>query len=164
MSGGGTVLKTMNISESVKIILLVATIIVVCVLCAVGFKLTNSGKSSIGSASGQLSGMVSDYSDIDVSLYEGSIIKGSEVVSIIKKVTDERDYLSLEVATLDGATMAYNHRFDYEELTLTEEGADKEPPKDNSQYGYINTSANFLGSYYRDKNGNIVCLRFEQQK
>ena len=157
-------MKTMNISESVKIILLVATVIIVCVFCAVGFKLANSGKSSLGSASEQLSSMASDYSDIDVSLYEGSIIKGSEVVSIIKKVAGERDYLSLEVATLDGATIAYNHRFDYEELTLTEEGTEKVPPEKNSQYGYINTSANFLGSSYRDKNGNIVCLRFEQQK
>ena len=156
-------MKTMNLSESVKITLLVATVIIVCVLCAAGFKIVNSGQTGINSGTGQLSGMESNYSDINISLYDGSIIKGSEVVSLIKKVSEEADYLALEVATLDGATRAYNYRFDYEALTLSE-GADLEPPKDNAQFGFINTAANFLGTSYTDENGNIVCLRFQQQK
>lgn len=157
-------MKTMNLSESAKIILLVAAVIMVCVLCALGFKMVNSGKTSVNSATGQFSGMVTNYSDINVSLYDGSIIKGSEVVSLVKKVSEEDDYLALEVATLDGATRAYHYRFDYEELTLSQDGTELEPPEDNSQYGYINMAANFLGSSYTDKNGNIVCIRFQQQK
>lgn len=157
-------MRTMNLSESVKITLLVASVILVCVLCAIGFKLTSSGTSGITSTTGQFSGMEANYSNMNVALYDGSIIKGSEVVSLIKRVTEEADYLALEVATLDGSTRAYNYRFDYEALILSEVGAVLEPPKDNSQFGYINKAANFLGTSYTDKNGNIVCLRFQQQK
>ncbi|HHV13695.1 MAG TPA: hypothetical protein GXX75_25850 [Clostridiales bacterium] len=157
-------MKNMNLNESVRILLLVASVIIICILCATGLKLTKAGQSGVGSAAGQLTGMVSDYSDIDVSLYDGSIIKGSEVASLIKKAAGEGDCLAIEVLTLDGSTRAYNYRFDYGSLTVTQEGVETEPPKDNSQYGYINAAANFLGASYRNENGNIVCLRFEQQK
>ncbi len=154
-------MKTMNLGESVKITLLIATLILVCILCAIGFRLASAGKSEINTATGQFSVMESNYSNLNVSLYDGSIIKGSEIVSLIRQVS-KVDYLTLEVATLDGSTRAYNYRFNYETLLLSEEGADLEPPKDNSQLGYINEAANFLGATYEDENGNIVCLRFQQ--
>ncbi len=164
MKGTGVTVKNMNLTDSAKIILLAASAMIAILVCGTCFKITGTGRAGINTASGQITSMASDYSDLDLSLYEGSLIKGSEVVSLIKKAAGEDDYLAIEVATLDGSTRAYNYRFDYGKLTLSKDGADLEPVADHSQYGYINRAANYLGASYLDGNGNIVCLRFEQQK
>lgn len=157
-------MKTQIISESVRLLLLGGTVIMICVLCAVGFKVTNSGKAGSDTASKQIVTMQPVTEDLNVSVYEDSIIKGSEVESLVKKVVEAKYYLALEVATLDGATLAYNYRFDPKELTLSQAGAEKELPVDKARYGYVNISANFKTSIFYDNNGNMICLRFDQQK
>lgn len=157
-------MKTQNISESVRLLLMGGTVIMVCVLCAVGFKVMDSGKAGSNTASKQLTAMQPVTEDLNVSVYEDSIIKGSEVESLVKKVVEAKYYLALEVATLDGATLAYNYRFDPNHLIISQSGAETELPADKSSYGYVNTSANFKISIFYDKNNNMICLRFDQQK
>lgn len=156
-------MKTTNISEATKIIILVATVIVVCILCAVGFKVTNSGKAGANTATDQFNGITSEYADVEAALYDNSIILGSEVVNLIKKIVENEYYISIEVATLDGSTRSYNYIYDHESADMTKIGADTKVPEHKSEYAYINSMAEFLGSVYQDSNDNIVCIRFEQQ-
>lgn len=165
-----TLLKTNHIADSTKIILLVATVIVVCLLCITGFKLVNEGKSSVTTNSNKLKEMSVKYTDVDLSLYEGSLIHGSELVSLIKSVIDENQYLAIEVKNLSGDFTTYNYVYlvDDESKRLEKQGAHdqlprKEVPKHKQEYGYINPMALFLGSTFQDSNGSIVCIHFEQQ-
>lgn len=156
-------MKTNHMNEVTKILILVATVIVVCVIVASGFKLLNDGKSNVKDKSNQMSRMVSDYNGIDLSLYDGSFILGSELVQVIEKTISENKYLSIEVVTLDGATIAYHYVFNPSDKVLVEEGAIDEIPSKPYQYAYINHMAKFLGETKKDGNENIICLRFEQQ-
>jgi hypothetical protein len=109
-----------NLSEAVKILIFAATVIVVCVLCAIGFKTSKEGKSATTAGTQQLNDMESEYSNVDLSVYEGNTILGSELVNLIKKVIDEKDYISIVVWTLASSRTDYNYAFDDETKTLTE--------------------------------------------
>ena len=154
-------MKLNFISDGVKIIIFAATIIVVCVLCAIGFKTANEGKSLVSSGTSQFSDMASEYSNVDKSVYDGNTILGSELVSLIKKAIEKGDYLSIVVKTLESYRTDYNYVYDDATKTLTVVGT-KDLETSKAQGAYINTSAQFEGSAIKDENNNIICLRFEQ--
>ena len=104
-------MKTGNISDATKVLILVATVIVVCVLCAIGFKMTNEGKSAINSSTSNLNNMTSQYQDIDKAIYDGATVQGSEVVNLIKKVLGSEEYLAIRVSTKANANRDYNYSF-----------------------------------------------------
>lgn len=163
-------MTTNKLNDATKIFILVATVIVVCVLCAVGFKMVNEGKSSVSASTNNLNKMSSQYMDIDLSLYNGSLVAGSEVSSLINSAITNNDYLAIEVITLDKAHITYNYAYivNDNEKGLEDKGSEgqiprKDVPTEKGAYGYINPMALFLGTTYEDSNKNIVCIRFEQQ-
>ncbi len=161
-------MKLNHMTDVTKILILVATIIVVCILCALGFKIVNEGKSAATTNTNNLNRMSSQYQDIDTSLYNGSIIPGSELISLIKKTVEGKRYLCIEVITSDGASKDYNYFYDSENLTLSQSRNQGQtyletPQEEKSQSGYINSMATFLGETLKDKNESIICIRFKQQ-
>lgn len=167
-------MKLTNLSEAVKILIFAATVIVVCVLCAIGFKTTNEGKSVVSSGTSQLNSMSSEYQDVNISIYDGSTILGSELTSMIKKAIEKDEYISIVVKTLANRTgVAYNYN-----LVTTEAAGSRTysisstgTPNplnsiiiDKSSFDYINPSAQFLGTVYKDINNNVICILFEQQE
>lgn len=163
-------MKLSFLSDASKILIFAATIIVVCVLCAIGFKTANEGKSIVSSGTSQLNGMSSEYQDVNKSIYDGSTILGSELVSLIKKTIEKEEYLSIVVQTLSGDTIThynYSHQVSSEGVhTITDKGtpAPRKQVTDNkADANYINPSAQFLGTVYKDENNNVICILFEQQ-
>lgn len=156
-------MRMINLSEAVKVLIFASTVIVVCVLCALGFRTTKEGKSAATSATAQLNSMESEYSNVDLSVYDGNTILGSELLNLIKRVIGERDYISIVVWTLAGSRTDYNYVFDDEAKRLTQEGT-TEIEKSKAQSAYINRGAQFMGKAIRDENYNIICLYFEQMR
>lgn len=156
-------MRGMFISEAVKILLMVATVLMVCVLCTMGYKMINDGKSTTTATTNQLTEMINQYSDVELKLFDGSTVPGSEVRSLIKKMVDNDYFVSIEVVTLDGASKSYNYLYDHYDFNMKREGADKEAPSERYEYAYINEMANFHCTTHKGVNGRIVCLRFEQK-
>jgi hypothetical protein len=154
-------------SDASKILIFAATIIVVCVLCAIGFKTANEGKSIVSSGTSQLNAMSSEYQDINKSIYDGSTILGSELVNMIKKTIEKEEYLSIVVKTLaNSAGKHYNylHSETDGEHSISETGTiSKTVPDDKDSDDFINPSAQFLGTVYKDPNNNVICIVFDQQ-
>lgn len=149
------------ISDVVKIFIFAATIIIICVLCAVGFKAAQEGKSATTAGTEQLNAMTSEYSNVDISVYDGNTILGSELVNLIKKTIDNKDYLSIVVRTLGSSRTDYNYVYDDVTNSLTGEGT-KVIEKSKAQTAYINKGSQFMGSVIKDQNNNIICIWFEQ--
>jgi hypothetical protein len=146
-----------------KIFIFAASIIIVCLICAVGFKTANEGKSAVTAGIGQINSMDAKYSNIDKSVYDGCTILGSELINLIKKTIEKNEYLSIVVKTLESSRTDYNYAFDIETGKLTDTGTYKlETSK--AQGAYINQGAQFMGTVYRDANDNIICIWFEQLK
>lgn len=149
------------ISDVIKIIIFATTIIVVCVLCSLGFRTAKEGTSAATSVTSRLNTIASEYSSIDKSVYDGCTILGSELVHLIKKSIEEEEYLAIVVRTLESSRTDYNYVYDVETNALIEEGT--KVIEDSKAYGsYINRSAQFLGTVKADKNNNIICIWFEQ--
>lgn len=162
-----------RISDATKIIIFAATIIVVCVLCALGFKMANEGKAAVASGTNKFNNMASKQDDTELSAYDGTSLLGSQLVDLIKKTIDDGDCLSIEVITLSG-TACYNY-------TISGAGTDTDPykiteitnkvyapnttdPDDKNNPNYINPSSEFMGNAKKDINGNIIALSFKQLK
>lgn len=160
------------ISDVTKIIIFAATIIVVCVLCAIGFKTANEGKSAVNAGTTQINSMASEYQDINKSIYDGATILGSELVNLINGVVQKNDVLAVHVLTLANSTGTptwnyYNRKFDKgtKEIAVSPSPSPSTSvPMAKSEKAYINPTASFLGAVYKDKNSNIVCIEFTQQK
>lgn len=156
-------MKINNLTEAVKILIFAATVIVICVLCAINFKTSKEGKSSATASSEQLNAMMSEYSNVDLSIYDADTILGSELVNLIKNTIDKKDYISIVVWTLASSRTDYNYIFDDTTKRLTEAGTTRiETSK--AQAAYINRGAQFQGTAIKDENNNIICLYFEQME
>lgn len=169
-------MKTNHVSEAVKLLIFAAAVIIVCVIVVIGFKTTNEGKSISNAGTSQLNAATSEYQDIAKSIYDGSTILGSELTSMIKKSIERNDYISIVVKTLNdtandtaGTSYNYNHIYDSSKGThsISNTGSPapaKEITKDKDKPSYINPSAQFLGTVYKDVNNNVICLEFVQQE
>jgi len=167
-------MKTNNMADSTKVLILVATVIVVCVLCAVGFKMVNEGKSSVNASTNNFNNMTSQYSDIDLAIYDGVNVQGSEVTNLIRNAIESQDYLSITVKTKAAKNYKdYNYEFNepdeddsYSKGSLGDKPIDKavneQLIKDKSEDDYINPTAQFSGKVYKDANGIIICIQFTQ--
>lgn len=160
-------MKTNNMSDASKILIFAATIIVVCVLCAIGFKTANEGKSIVSSVTSQLNAMSSEYQDINKSIYDGSTILGSELANMIKKTIEKEEYLSIVVKTLadqNGTHYNYYHSEKDGIHSISESGTISKFVTDKKEEkNYINPSAQFRGTVNKDENNNVICIVFEQQ-
>lgn len=164
-------MKLNYLSDAAKILIFAATIIVVCVLCAIGFKTANEGKSIVSSGSSQLNAMSSEYQDVNKSIYDGSTILGSELVSMINKTIEKKEYLAIVVKTLAngvgsgvvGTHYNYTHELNEGVSSLNATRPTVTPTPEKRDNNYINPSAQFLGTVYKDKNNNVICIEFVQQ-
>jgi len=165
----GESMKTNHMSDVTKVLILVATVIVVCVICAIGFKMVNEGKSAVNASTNNFNNMTSQYSEIDKSIYDGATVQGSEVVNFIKKSMDNNEYLAIVVKTKENSLgVHYNYTFHYPDdvnapNTLSKQSSPVQLVQDQkNDANYINTSAQFSGKIYKDSNNIIICIEFTQ--
>ena len=167
-------MKFNKITDVTKILIFAATVVIVCILCAVGFKMANEGKSSVASGTNKYNEMASKQNDTEFASYDGSTILGSQLVDLVKITIDNGDYLAIEVTTLS-ASKSYNYTvsgsgtesspYELAEVSVPKPySPNTEDPNDKGNDNYINTSAEFIGSVKRNSNGNIIALVFKQLK
>ena len=63
-----------KMSDTTKILIFAGTIIIVCVLCALGFKMANEGKASVSAGTNKYNEMASSQDDTELMAYDGSTI------------------------------------------------------------------------------------------
>lgn len=163
--------KVNKISDAVKFLILAATIVVVCILCAVGFKMANEGKSSVASGTNKYNEMVSGQDDSEYTAYDGNTVLGSQLADLIKQTIDSNKFLGIRVKTTAGNEngVCYNYELNPKD---GEDGERYEPKEiENKEYAtmdkmnpeYINPFSLFYGKTLKDLNGNIIGLEFTQE-
>lgn len=162
-------MKTNFLSDAAKILIFAGTIIIVCVMVVIGFKTANEGKSITNAGTSQFNQMSSEYQDVSKSIYDGSTILGSELESMIKKSVEKEEFISVVVETLanpSGAHYNYTHSVSTAGVhSIAATGTPLKTVTDNkADMNYINPSAQFLGTVFKDANNNVVCILFKQQE
>ena len=143
-----------------KALFLGAAIIFACILIGWGFSVFRKGNASYSNGSNQYSTIMSDYNELDKSIYDGTVVNGSEVIKVIDKIAEEEN-VTVKVTTLANASYEAgkgteanlkSQIYDKNKYTLT----------DKSSNNYININAAFEGSITKNENGIISQITFTQ--
>lgn len=146
-------------TNGMKLLILAASAIIVCVVCGVGFYVTREGKSSVNNATSQFTSMSSSYNDVDKSMYDGLTISGTELVSLIESYSGSSDFkdgvFTIKVITLinQSSTPATSAVYPTDAMSTKK-----------SDTGYINPTGKFDGKVTRNENGIINNITFKQTK
>lgn len=154
-------MKTKKADLVVKIILIVVAVILVGLLVAYFMGVFKTQKQNLNKGTNKIDDVVNSALDFDVLVYDGKEVDGKSLVDIIEDYKEKDVKMSIWVETLDGTSTYYNYSYTSNNLgtavTVT-------PPASKADSGYITESASFLGEVLRNKNKEIVCLKFVQQK
>ncbi|MCR5829940.1 MAG: hypothetical protein K6F93_06320 [Lachnospiraceae bacterium] len=167
-----------RIEISVKGLILAVVVIIALILSAIALYMVTKAKGTINDGNTQYSELMSDYSEISATLYDGLYVSGEKVRDVIDKMT-RSDVISVTVSTKlnqkgttpGGTTYAgADHEassYDMTSLTKRIQGS-RTSPYDAKEYSpaddnYINPSATFVGKVYKNQNGMVVNITFSQQ-
>lgn len=138
--------------------------IVTCIVVVVGFQLTKSGKTDTGRAAEQYTSIMSQYDQIQLTMYEDMQISGSDVVNYIKEnagVLVNKQIKQIEVETKNGKS-AYSST-DSNDSTVEKIKEKLRTNQSNVGGGnYINPSGMFECEIKRNANGMIEAINFRQ--
>lgn len=151
-------------SNTLKFLILAATCALVILLITIGIKTANKGKDDIEGNVNEYSSASGDYHDVDLELYDGTIVRGAEIKRLIESYNDD-EYLSIVVKTKRGESRAYINSCNIAGLTVTtNSGIDYSAlPKLKSDSNYISATGKFLSTVYYDTNDVVACIWFQQQ-
>ena len=148
--------------DSIK---LAVGIIIVCVVVALAFFVTRTGKNQVNQATAQLVDVTSQYDEPSKQVYDGIMADGKEVIETINKFATD-DTVAVRVVHRNDTVDIYNGV----DITATEGALTK---TDTGAYNtantrtdakYINPGATFVGSVQRNSVDVIVCITFTQSK
>ena len=157
-----------HIESSSRVMIVAASVIIVCLVCGFSFYVAREGKNTGGKVTGEFMAFASEYQDVDRQLYDGMDVSGREIIRLIETL-DSTDYLAVKVNTKMSTGVCYNKFFKTTDKVLYD-NATATPVSDlttthaiPSNAAYINETATFTGAVHRDSNDVIVCIEFTQQ-
>lgn len=148
-----------------EIVKYVAIAFAVLATLSLGFLMYNSNSELGKKAIDKTNTMNAQMAESDITIYDGTTVSGSDVINAIRKF--QNDYISIEVITgLDrsGTKYLYSSTESSGVVTMGSEiPFDIKNALDKTNSKYINPNGRFVGSVYRDANGNIAKIKFEQK-
>ena len=126
------------------------------------YYIVSSVKGSWGLADTLISNIestASDYTELEITMYDGEEIRGSELVNFIKKQLG--DYYASEIAPIYVEVVTNTKDGTYTTSYINSEHIDS--IKSFSNQRYIKPTAKFAGKVIRTKNKVIVGVKFTQR-
>lgn len=148
-------MKSVFITDSVKILIFAATVIITCILVALGFQVASVAREIGNNAILQMADINNDLQSSDIKRYDQAEVYGSDVVNCIKKYLG--DYHLSDVAPIYIAV-----KTSLSEQTYTNGGFIKEI-KNFTNTRYVKPTAVFIGSVEKNDNNVILGITFVQK-
>ena len=144
-------------------------IIILCVVVALAFFITRTGKNQVNQATSQLIDITSEFDEADKLVYDGVTCDGNEVIRTISKFGGSDD-IAVKVVHQSGKAELYTKAkaetletaFGKDTVTGATLVADGYTATVRTDDKYINPGAAFKGSVIRNKDNVIVCIVFTQ--
>ena len=160
-----------KVEIGVKGLVLAVTVIIAVVLSALALYMANSSKSTINGGTTQYTQLMSDYSEISATMYDGLDVSGSKVISVINEMC-QTDYVAVTVRTKED-TVGTNYSNAGNKTAVTTLENKTITPSGNSYAGstqestitnkaHINENASYRGKVYKNSNGLVVNIEFTQ--
>lgn len=148
-------MKISYISESIKLLLFAASVIITCIIVFLGFRATDSAKEIGNNAVSQMADINNDIKDSNLKKYDDIDVYGSDVVNLIKNVLG--DYTDTETAPI------YVHVKSSLSDNTYVNGAYITNIQDFTDTKYIKPTAVFEGNVILNANKVIVGVEFIQK-
>ncbi|MCR5767334.1 MAG: hypothetical protein K6G45_02450 [Lachnospiraceae bacterium] len=148
--------KRNRIEISVKGLILAVVVIIALVLSAISLYMVTRSRSTINDGNTQYSQLMSRYSEINATLYDGLYVSGEKVIDVIKDCAGTLSE-GVAVVTLMDAEGKGSGR---EGTTYNSTSGYVAPARSNEEY--INPSGTFVGSVTKNSNGMVTKITFTQ--
>lgn len=148
-------MKLNYITDVVKILILAASIIITCLIVAIGFRGATIAKEISNAAISNMNEISKDIKSSDIMMYDGLEVYGSEVVNFIKKYLG--DYIEGEAAQITVEVKTFINENSYRN------GCYIENMRNFSDIKYIKPTAIFHGKVIKNINGVITGVSFIQK-
>ena len=143
---------------SKKFLLVAAGLVLAIMFIGISFGIAGKGRTTIGETSTQYDSLMEKYTNVQLSLYDNSSASGSEIVALIKGLTEDDSY-SIKVTNGTGTEKTYTYTMvNASDSTVLEDITDK-----SEKECYINPTASFKSALTYDENGEISCVLFKQK-
>ena len=143
---------------SKKFLTVAAGLVLAIMFIGITFAIAGKGRTTIGETSTQYDSLMAKYTNVQLSLYDNSTASGSEIVALIKGLTEDDSY-SIKVTNGTGTEKTYTYTtVNATSSTVLEDIADKSETE-----SYINPTASFKSALSYDENGEISCVSFKQR-
>lgn len=154
--------KRNAIEISVKGLILAVVVIIALVLSAVSLYMVTRSKATINDGNTQYSQLMSDYSEISATMYDGLYVSGDKVLDVIEECAGDFEN-GVTVVTLQGKR-AEGGQPATDNTTVTYTGENKSKVKSYEKFAaeYINPSGTFVGAVAKNKNGMVIGITFTQ--
>lgn len=141
-----------RIEISVKGLILAVVVIIALILSAISLYMVTKSKSTINDGNTQYSQLMSSYSEINATLYDGLYVTGDKVTDVIE--SEASSLVKVVVITKGGDANGseYTTSDGYSSLNLAKT-ADE----------YINPAGTFVGKVHKNDNGMVDTITFTQQ-
>lgn len=149
--------KRNAIEISVKGLMLAVVVIIALVLSAISLYMVTKAKGTINDGNTQYSQLMSDYSEINATLYDGLYVSGDKVMDVISDCADSLSegvvVITLESAAgqTSGTRMVYRTSSQYEDAAFKRSAPE-----------YINPAGTFVGDVTKNANGMVTAIIFSQ--
>lgn len=150
-----------NISNVIKLLTFAAGVILACILVAIGFYIGRSGKSYVNNGSNQYAKMMSDYDNLDITMYDELEVPGKELRTFIDKFPG--DSVVVTVYTAQNKKNLSDGVLISDKLSKSYTYKDHELIEDMLSPNYINPISTFVGKVFRNDNGVIYLIEFTQK-
>lgn len=147
--------------NSLKGLMLAAGIIITCIIISLGFYIAREASDTANTGTGQINELQAEFANTSKTMYENTVVSGSEVINVIRKFSDEM--IGVRVETKKNISY-YIYQFSDTDGSLKNESTlDYKSAQVATNANYINPTGRFLGAVVRDDNGTITGLSFVQQ-
>jgi hypothetical protein len=165
-------MKTKNSDITVKIFLVVVSVILVGLIIAWSTGVFKDKRNDLNKGTEKIDTVLASVADFDMLYYEGKTIRGETLEELISEIQEKDLEVGIGVRTLasgSGTYKFYNYSMvigsdgDKSENKL---GSEEEATTstDVTKPDYINPSGKFKGELVKDNNDNIIGLVFIQHK
>ncbi len=144
--------------NSLKGLILAAGVVITCIVVGLGFYLSREASNSGNEAISQIAGMTAEYSEIEKTMYDNTVVSGNEVISAISKFDDEISEGSFTITVYTGKKDEKSGG-----ISFDSKSCDISSTKAKNSTNYINPEGRFNGEIIRDENGMISSLVFRQK-
>lgn len=145
--------------NSLKGLILAAGTIITCVVISLGFYISREAKNTAYTGTNQINKINTEFAESDKTIYDGTNISGSEVVSVIKRFAGEQTGICVKTTA---SNTFYGYEFDVNSGELKDVTTNKCTSTDASSKQYINPYATYQGEVVRNSNNVITGLVFTQ--